>query len=76
MEEHKGKRRAKSTRRVFVEIKFSTSQFEHNQAPKVYFYYLFVLVDLVVYVCFLIHLLDGLFDLNAIGIRAIPFSSH
>ena len=49
----------------FVEIEFSTSRFERNQAPKVSIYYLFVLVDLVVLVCFLIYLLDGLFDLNA-----------
>ena len=65
MEEHKEKGRSKAMKSFFVEIEFSTSRFERNQAPKVSIYYLFVLVDLVVLVCFLIYLLDGLFDLNA-----------
>ena len=65
MEEHKENGRSKAVKSFFVEIEFSTSRFERNQAPKVSIYYLFVLVDLVVLVCFLIYLLDGLFDLNA-----------
>ncbi|RWR90932.1 hypothetical protein CKAN_02006300 [Cinnamomum micranthum f. kanehirae] len=32
VEEHRGKRRSKYAKRVFVEIKFSTSRFERNQA--------------------------------------------
>ena len=62
MEEHKGKRRSKYAKRVFVEIKFQLLDLSTTKLQR-YIYFLFVLVDLVVLVCFLI--LDGLFDLNA-----------